>query len=346
VIRLRRRLVWSGAGLGALLLAAAIAWAAEGMHTSAASTRISIDATPIASFDNRDPTRVRFGALEFRGGLVLTSDYNAFGGVSALHMEADGAHFLAVTDNGSWLKARIVYDASGKPVSIADAEMAPALGSDGTPLAAHGWHDLESLAAAGDGKFYVGIERVERIVRFDLRKGGLEARGAPIKVPPDFRTFKYNKSLECLAVPPEGSPHGGDLITVTERSLDSQGNHRAFILNGDRVERFSVKRSNDFDISDCAVLAPGDLLLLERSFSLTAGVGMRLRRIPLASLKDGALVDGPVLATADMGYQIDNMEGIGVHRTPGGETVLTLVSDDNFSPIQRTLLLQFTLVGE
>jgi hypothetical protein len=73
---------------------------------------------------------------------------------------------------------------------------------------------------------------------------------------------------------------------------------------------------------------------------------MRLRRIPLASLKDGALVDGPVLAAADMGYQIDNMEGIGVHRTPGGETVLTLVSDDNFSPIQRTLLLQFTLVGE
>ena len=27
-----------------------------------------------------------------------------------------------------------------------------------------------------------------------------------------------------------------------------------------------------------------------------------------------------------------------------GETVLTLVSDDNFSLIQRTLLLQFTLV--
>ena len=47
-----------------------------------------------------------------------------------------------------------------------------------------------------------------------------------------------------------------------------------------------------------------------------------------------------------MGYQIDNMEGIGVHRTAEDETVLTLISDDNFSPIQRTLLLQFTLVGE
>jgi hypothetical protein len=73
---------------------------------------------------------------------------------------------------------------------------------------------------------------------------------------------------------------------------------------------------------------------------------MRLRRVPLAGLKDGALVDGPVLATADMGYQIDNMEGIGVHRNAQGETILTLVSDDNFSPLQRSLLLQFALVAD
>ena len=36
------------------------------------------------------------------------------------------------------------------------------------------------------------------------------------------------------------------------------------------------------------------------------------------------------------------MEGLSVHRNAGGEIVLTLVSDDNFSMIQRTLLLQFT----
>jgi hypothetical protein len=40
------------------------------------------------------------------------------------------------------------------------------------------------------------------------------------------------------------------------------------------------------------------------------------------------------------------MEGLGIHRTLGGDTVLTLVSDDNFSVLQRNLLLQFTLVGE
>jgi hypothetical protein len=40
------------------------------------------------------------------------------------------------------------------------------------------------------------------------------------------------------------------------------------------------------------------------------------------------------------------MEGIDAHLTEDGDTVLMMVSDDNFSMIQRTLLLQFTLVGE
>jgi hypothetical protein len=38
------------------------------------------------------------------------------------------------------------------------------------------------------------------------------------------------------------------------------------------------------------------------------------------------------------------MEGIDAHVTEAGDTVLTLVSDDNFSLLQRNLLLQFTLV--
>ena len=70
---------------------------------------------------------------------------------------------------------------------------------------------------------------------------------------------------------------------------------------------------------------------------------MRIRRVPLAGVKPGARVDGPDLVEADMGYQIDNMEGLSVHRAADGELVLTLISDDNFSPLQRTLLLQFTL---
>jgi hypothetical protein len=70
---------------------------------------------------------------------------------------------------------------------------------------------------------------------------------------------------------------------------------------------------------------------------------VRIRRIALGAIKPGAVVDGPVLLEADLGFEIDNMEGLSVHRMPSGEIVLTLVSDDNFSALQRTLLLQFTL---
>jgi hypothetical protein len=80
------------------------------------------------------------------------------------------------------------------------------------------------------------------------------------------------------------------------------------------------------------------------SFRWVSGVGIRIRRIALKSLAPGATVDGPSIFEADLGHEIDNMEGIDAHVTPEGDTVLTMVSDDNFSMIQRTLLLQFTLV--
>ncbi len=317
---------------------------ADALRYANAPTRIDINATPITSFDNRDPLQTRFGDLEFRGGLVLTSKNPAFGGISAIRVEPDGEHFLSITDKGSWLRGRIIYK-DGRPIGITEAEMAPILGADGKPLAARGWYDVESLTER-DGMLYVGIERVEQIVRFDYRRDGLLARGEPIPVPADFKTFAFNKSLECLAVPPPGSPSANELIVITERSLDSAGNLRSFMLGRDGVaSRFSVKRTDDFDVSDCTVLPPADLLLLERRFSPTRGVAMRIRRVPLTEIKAGALVDGHSMIEADLGYQIDNMEGIGVHHTARGETILTLVSDDNFSIIERNLLLQFAIVG-
>jgi hypothetical protein len=72
--------------------------------------------------------------------------------------------------------------------------------------------------------------------------------------PPDFKTFAYNKSLECLAAPQQGTPLAGELIVVTEHSLDGAGNFRSFLIGSDRVTRFSVKRTDDFDVSECAVL--------------------------------------------------------------------------------------------
>jgi len=341
---LRRRMLIASALLVALAIAVVSFAIADAPRYATAPVRIEVDATSITSFDNRDPTQTRFGDLEFRGGLALTSKNPAFGGISGIHVEQDGSRFVAITDRGSWLRGRIVYR-DGKPAAVADAEMAPILGPDGRPLVARGWYDTESLTER-DGMLYIGIERVEQIVRFDYRRDGLQARGQPITVPPDFKTFAYNKSLECLAAIPEGSLFAGQLITVTEHSLDSTGNLRSFMIGSDQVTRFSTRRIDDFDVSDCTILPPGDLLLLERRFSPVRGIAMRIRRVPLANIKADALVDGRPMIEADLAYQIDNMEGLSVHRAPDGALVLTLISDDNFSPLQRTVLLQFTLVGE
>ena len=338
----RRRWLNVGALCAALALVVGTFALADVLRYPAAPTHIDITATAITSFDNRDPTRTRFGDLEFRGGLELSSRHPAFGGISALHVEPDSNRFIAATDRGSWVRGRIVYR-DGKPAGVVDAEVAPILGIDGRPLAARGWFDVESLAER-DGILYVGIERAEQIVRFDYRRDGLRARGQPIDVPADFKTFTFNKSLECLAAP-QGAL-AGRLIVVTEHSLDSAGNLRSFVLGADQVTRFGVRRSDDFDVSDCTVLSQDELLLLERRASPARGIAIRIRRIPIADIKEGAVVDGRSMFDADLAFQIDNMEGIGVHRNSAGETIVTLVSDDNFSIIQRNLLLQFSVVGE
>ena len=303
---------------------------------------IEITAQPIANFDYANSSRRRFGMLEFRGGLVLTSRFKEFGGISAIRVRPDGARFLALTDKGWWLRGRITY-AGTRPTGIADAEMAPILGPDGKSLASRRWYDTESIAEDG-GIVYVGIERVNRIVRFDYGKDGLLARGQPIDVPPRVRTLPNNKGLEALVFVPRTLPLGGTLIAISERGLDRDGNLLAFLIGGPSPGTFAVERTADFDVSDAAQLPSGDILLLERKFSWTSGLFIRIRRVKLADVRPGAVVSGPVLFEGDLTQAIDNMEGLSVHRTAAGETVLTMISDDNFSALQRTLLLQFTLL--
>jgi hypothetical protein len=305
--------------------------------------KIDIKATPIEAFDPRDLSIKKFGALTFRGGLELQSSYKEFGGLSAIRVFADGSRFIALSDKGRWLTGRIAY-AGERPVGIADAVMAPILGPDGRPLYARGWFDTESIAEDG-GTLYVGIERVNRIVRFDYGNQGLLARGQPVPVPPGVATLPNNKGLECLVVPPKGAPLAGTLIAISERGLDSAGNLKAFLIGGQTAGEFTVKRRDEFDVSDCAITPSGDLLLLERRFSWTTGILIRIRRVALADVKPEAVIDGERLLDADMGLEIDNMEGLSVHTTAQGEVVLTLISDDNFSLLQRTILLQFTLSG-
>ena len=312
---------------------------------AAPPARIEIKSKVIEHFEPRDPARKRFGALEFRGGLELSSSHREFGGLSAIRIAADGAGFIALSDKAQWVRGRIVYRGVA-PVAIADAEIAPMLGPDGRALTERGWYDTEPLATDDDGMLYVGIERVHQIVRFDYAKNGLLARAQTVARPAGFAKLPSNRGIECLAAPPKQSALAGTLIAISERALDEAGNIKGFLFGGKTSGEFTVKRIGDFDIVDCALLPDGGFLVLERFFSWRQGVATRLRRFPLGTIVPGAVLDGPVLMEADLGYEIDNMEGMSVHRAANGDIVLTLVSDDNFSIIQRTILLQFTLMDK
>jgi hypothetical protein len=309
---------------------------------NAQTSLVEVKARPIESFDPRDPTHIRYGALEFRSGLILTSSFRGFGGLSGLRLDKKGEQFVAISDKGNWFTGRIAY--RGKRLAgLADVKSAPMLDSEGKKITARGWFDSESLALDGS-LVYVGLERVNQILRFDFSKGGIRSRGDVVPVPPEIGRLPFNKGLETLVFVSKGQPLAGTLIAISERGLDPSGNILGFLLGGPSPGQFTVKRADNFDISDAVLLPSGDLLLLERKFSLLEGVGIRIRRVPFQSIVPDAVIDGPSIFDVDLGYEIDNMEGIDVHVTEDGDTVLTMVSDDNFSMIQRTLLLQFTLV--
>ncbi len=315
--------------------------------SAAAPVAIEVKARPIASFDMRDRSHLRFGSLQFRSGLVLTSSYPGFGGLSGIRLDAKGERFISFSDKGNWFTGRIVYQGN-EMTGLADVEAAPMLGSDGKPIAARGWFDSESIAIDGtqieNSQIYIGLERVNQVLRFDFSKGFTRSRGEVVTMPPAVKKLPYNKGLEALLFVPKGMPLAGTLIAFSERGLDASGNLMAFLVGGATPGQFSVRRTKKFDISDATLLPSGDILLLERKFSLIEGLNFRIRRIVLKSLAPGALIDGPVIFEADLGDEVDNMEGIDTFVTSDGDTVVTMVSDDNFSLIQRTLLLQFTLV--
>ena len=308
----------------------------------AAPVAIEVKARPLPSFDTRDHQHVRFGALEYRSGLILTSPFRGFGGLSGLRLDAKGERFISISDKGSWFTGRIVYRGR-EMVGLDDVEAAPMLGSDGRPITARGWYDSESIALDGPD-VYIGLERANEILRYDFSKGFTRARGEVVPTPPAMRKLPRNKGIEALVMVPKGLPLAGTLIALSERGLDAKGNLIAFLIGGKTPGQFAVRRTDNFDISDAVLLPSGALLILERKFSWLSGIGIRIRRIPLNAVAPGVLVDGPAIFDADLGHEVDNMEGIDVHLTPEGDTVLTMISDDNFSLLQRTLLLQFTLV--
>jgi hypothetical protein len=290
------------------------------------------------------PAEGRAGSLIFRGGLVLKSSDRAFGGWSDLGVSADGTEILAISDEAHWLRAHLTYDANGNLASAEDGEITPMLDMQGRPMQGkQGDAEGLTLERPNDvhGSVAVSFERNVRVWRYDLSKG-FEARPTNVPLGDWVNQLHDNEQLEAitlvkpdtlLAFAETKVKPGDDLLAAMEAYPGG---------NAPSTRMLSVVPHDPFAVTSSANAPDGGIFLLERRFSLAGGVGMELRHIPAREIYEGARMNGEVLA--NLSFQdanIDNMEGLAVRRGPAGETLLYIISDDNYSPLQRTLLLMF-----
>lgn len=303
--------------------------------------KVSVSAEPITRFHIGSDVR-EFGALEFVGGMELRSAEPLFGSISGFRFRDGDGRFVAVADTGHWLFGRIGRDEEGRPVSVDEVSIQPVAKSAGSGSYKK-QHDAESLELRGDTAI-VGFEQQHRIALFDLDGDSASEPAGRIDPLIPLHEIRANAGFEALAGAPQESPLAGALVVITERSLDADGNLFAAILEGPEKGLFRVRRHGGYDVTDSVFLPGGDLILLERSFSLMTGVRMRIRRIALDDIRRDALVDGTVLLEANLRHQIDNMEAIDAWRDSDGQIRLAVLSDDNHSFLQRTLYLEFRFI--
>lgn len=299
---------------------------------------ITVTAQPVAAFKRGDEL-AQFGPLRFLGGLVLTSPFPGFGGISGFALEQDG-HFLAITDAGLFLSGRLATE-NDRPTGLADVKAAALLDTEGRVQADNAREDVESVTLAPDAA-YVAMETINEIWRYP--RDPLGKRGTLVPAPA-IKGLRRNTGLESLAYMPSGPPKGA-LVAIGEEGARKADDLPGFIIGGAAPGTFTVAKSGPFDATDLALGPDGNFYLLERHYTPLDGVSMQIRRFPAGEVKPGVRITGEVLGRFDMGYEIDNMEGLGVTRAASGEILLTLISDDNFSPLQRTILLRFAVSGD
>jgi hypothetical protein len=342
----RRKLLGGLAAAGAGLTVTLPASRAEVVLAETQS--IDIEARPITSFA-RSETKRRFGELEFRGGLLLTSPSPHFGGLSGIVTDPAGRKFLMLSDRGAWLSAELSYEGES-PVRFSSARIGPMETLGGRSLKNKREQDAESLALLDGtldrGTVVVGFERLHRIGRYPVRNGELARPSGYVKLPPEAKGMPKNQGLEALTVLSAG-PLRGSMVAFAERFTRGSGYHTGWIWVRGEPRAFHLQDVDGFNVTDVAGLPDGGLLVLERYFRWTSGVKMRMRRLTPDEVKPGARVKGRTLIEVGADHEIDNMEGLCVHKGARGDTVVSLISDDNFNRfLQRTVFLQFTLSGE
>jgi hypothetical protein len=268
-----------------------------------------------------DPTEASRG-FTYAGGIALTSDDTSrLHGLSDLKVKLDGS-LLAESDEGDLLKARLVFDSGCHLVGITDARMTVLQGVDGKPLQNKKEADAEGVALLANGDMLVSFEEHDRILVYPA-KGG-PPREAPS---PDVK-FPFNLGMEALAAYPKAGPNA--YVVGGEAS----GQTWICKLSGGCIADRLVAKLAEYGLVAVAPLDDGRIAYLLRAWDPIRG-----SRITLVLLD----AKGAELGRLDLAkpLTVDNFEGLAA--VTGGYDGIRfyLISDDNFSPSQHTLLLAF-----
>ncbi len=319
-------------------LLAVVILAAAPWPPPAAAEPIEVDAVAVA-LAPIEPGRRRVGRLVYRGGLALESRHRDFGGFSALYVDAAGRRLVALSDKGRVLTARLNYDAHGDVAGLRQASLRRLTGPDGRALASQHFRDAEAMAPDGAGGFYAAFEHDHRIWHYAAAAMPFAAPPTALPMPPGLDRAPGNGGIEALAAIDDS----GSLLALTERLLD-RGHGVGWVGGRSGWARLGYRRVGIFEPTAAVRLPSGRILVLERGFvAAKLEVSARLVLLDARAPRAGALLAGEVLAVIRRPLTVDNMEGLAARPGTAGRTLIYLISDDNFSPLQRTLLMMFEL---
>jgi hypothetical protein len=319
---------WPAAAALVVLLAAA---------GPAIADSVAVTAEPVA-LDPHDPSLRRIGSLDFVAGFVLSGRSSQWGGWSGMTISPDGRTLTAISDLGRWLVLDLRHDASGRLTGIGAAAMWPVLDRQGRPLESKSWADAEALARDRDGSLLVAFERLHRLWRYPRQIAG---RALPVAVdaPAAILKLSANTGVEAMTVLGDGA-----LLLISEDGLHGEPDIAGWVGRPGAWSRLNLARSGSLTVSDATLLPNGDVLLVERDFSLLgASAVVRLSVVARAAIRPGARLVGRTLAELAPPLTVDNFEVAAARTAPDGATLIYLLSDDNQSFLQRTLLFQLRL---
>ncbi len=296
--------------------------------------------------NHKDTSLTSVGKLHYMGGLKITSSKRYFGGISSFVVSPEGDQILGISDRGLWLIADLVYGQNNHLADIENARMAPLKQLSGKIKPAR---DAEALTAVDGAGYVVSFESPHTLRYFQATHAynydslffasAQKVTFAPI-LPNSFASLPKNLGIEALTTLPDGRMLAFSENTLTKKDKTfSQG----WLIGHGKVEKLGFEVSPSYRPTDMATLPNGDILVLERHFSLAKGMAARLTRISAKLINTDKIIKGEVIADLAYPFNLDNMEALAVRENAKGEIIIYIMSDNNYNRLQRNILMMFKL---